>query len=176
MRGPTISDTIGLVRRRGLAPDVLQLFDAIVFNVLACNTDAHAKNYSLLVSAAPKVRMAPLYDVMCAEVFDGVTRNLAQTIADNNRGDHLKQRHWLRLAAACGLAGPSTIRRIRALGQRALANVEPTRFDVEAMPAGSHETLPHIVEAIERRCHAIIAGLDDDTGLTQPPEPPTTSA
>ena len=176
IRGPTIPDTIGLVRRRGLAPDVLQLFDFIVFNVLACNTDAHAKNYSLLLSAAPKVRMAPLYDVVCAEVFDGVTRNLAQTIADKNRGEHLRQRHWLRLATACGLAGPPTIRRIRALAQRALANLELARADIEAMPAGGDGMLPHIVEAIGRRCRAIIAGLDDDAGLDEPDHDPTTSA
>ena len=44
VRGPSVADMIGLVRRKALGPDVLQLFDAVVFNVLACNTDAHAKN------------------------------------------------------------------------------------------------------------------------------------
>lgn len=60
--------------------------------------------------------------------------------------------------------------------QRALANVDQARDDVEAMPAGDHGTLSHIVEAIGRRCRAIIASLDDDTGLNQPHEEPTTSA
>lgn len=165
VRGPSIADMIELVRHRALALDVLQLFDAVVFNILACNTDAHAKNYSLLVSAAPKMRMAPLYDVMCAEVFDGVTRNLAQTVADKNRGAYLKRRHWLRLAAACGLAGPPTLRRIAGLANRALANVEMARLEVEAMPAGGHESLAAVVEAVARQCRAILAGLDDIEGL-----------
>ena len=39
-----------------------QLFDALVFNVSAANTDAHAKNYSILLSAET-ARLAPLYDL-----------------------------------------------------------------------------------------------------------------
>jgi serine/threonine-protein kinase HipA len=165
IRGPTIADMMNLVRRQALAPDALRLFDAFVFNVLACNTDAHAKNYSILIPAGSRVRTAPLYDVMCAEVFDGVTRNLAQTVADKNRGDYLKRRHWLRLAAACGLGAAPTIRRVRTLANRVLANVVRARMDVEAMPAGGDATLPMIVDAVTARCRAILAGLDDMEGV-----------
>lgn len=38
------------------------LFDAMVFNVSAANTDAHAKNYSVLLTAE-RARLAPLYDL-----------------------------------------------------------------------------------------------------------------
>lgn len=125
-----------LVRRQALGPDILQLFDAVVFNILACNTDAHAKNYSILIPPRSHVQTAPLYDVMCAAVFEGVTTNLAQTVAGKNRGDHLQRRHWLQFVAACGLGAALTIRRVRALTSRALANVENARTEVEAMPAG----------------------------------------
>lgn len=162
--GPGIADMVNIVRRHALATDVLQLFDAVVFNILACNTDAHAKNYSLLISAAPKMQTAPLYDVMCAEVFDGVTRNLAQTVADKNHGAYLKRRHWLRLAAACGLAGPPILRRIASLANRALANVGSAKLEVEAMPAGGHASLARVVEAVSRQCRATLTGLDDTEG------------
>ncbi|ALX66062.1 HipA domain-containing protein [Microbacterium sp. XT11] len=39
-----------------------RFFDAIVFNVAALGTDAHAKNYSLLLSA-DRATLAPLYDL-----------------------------------------------------------------------------------------------------------------
>ena len=49
-----------------LADDaVLRFFDAVTFNWLIGGTDAHAKNYSLLL-AGPQVRLAPLYDVASA--------------------------------------------------------------------------------------------------------------
>jgi serine/threonine-protein kinase HipA len=39
--------------------------DALLLNWLICGTDAHAKNYSLLL-AGRQVRLAPLYDVASA--------------------------------------------------------------------------------------------------------------
>jgi len=38
------------------------MFDAMVFNVSAANTDAHAKNYSILLNAE-RAELAPLYDL-----------------------------------------------------------------------------------------------------------------
>ena len=169
IRGPTITDMIGLLRHhRALAPDILRLFDSVMFNVLACNTDAHAKNYSVMIGASGHVGMAPLYDVMCAEVYDGVTRNLAQSVADKNQGDHLKRRHWLRLATASGLAGTLVLNRIRALATLVLANVEHSRTDVEAMPAGGDPMLPLIADAVARRCRAVLAGLDERDEAIEP--------
>ncbi len=85
MPGPTLVDMIGAVRRPALVPDILGVFDAAVFNILACNTDAHAKNYSLMRPAGGP-RIAPLYDVMCAAPFANVTQNPAQAVAGKNRG------------------------------------------------------------------------------------------
>jgi serine/threonine-protein kinase HipA len=45
---------------------VMRFFDALMVNWLICGTDAHAKNYSLLL-AGRQVRLAPLYDVASAQ-------------------------------------------------------------------------------------------------------------
>ena len=42
--------------------DLEMFFDALAFNWVVCNTDAHSKNYSLLLSPNG-VRLAPLYDI-----------------------------------------------------------------------------------------------------------------
>jgi serine/threonine-protein kinase HipA len=161
IKGPTLLDMFALTRNAMRAPDVLGLLDHVLFNVLACNTDAHAKNYSLMISGRG-FALAPIYDVMCAAAWDGITRNLAQKIAGKNRGEHLKRRHWLAFALECGLNGPRLIKRVEYLATRVLREVRPAAAEVDAMPAGTHVLMPKFVEAIETRARAIIAGLSDD--------------
>ena len=45
------------------ASDALALLDQVIFNILVANTDAHAKNYSLILPVGAAPRLAPLYDV-----------------------------------------------------------------------------------------------------------------
>jgi len=51
--GPNLAQCFDLVRRatRPSAPQVLRLFDCVIFNALIGNHDAHAKNFSLLAEA-----------------------------------------------------------------------------------------------------------------------------
>ena len=60
--------------------NVVNRLDYVIFNVLACNTDAHAKNYSLMISGKG-FKLAPIYDVMCAGARD------AQHGAEDRRQD-----------------------------------------------------------------------------------------
>lgn len=59
----------------------LTLLDAVIFNVLICNSDSHSKNYSVLIGAGGSAKMAPLYDLMCAAVYRQVDQILPQGIA-----------------------------------------------------------------------------------------------
>ena len=61
--------------------------------------------------------LAPMYDVMCGEVWENVTKNLAQKIAGEGRGDYLKGRHWQRFARECGLNPKQVIDRVGADGK-----------------------------------------------------------
>ncbi len=162
IEGPTLLDMFALTRNAMRAPDVLALLDHVVFNVLACNTDAHAKNYSLMISGRG-FALAPIYDVMCAAAWDGITRNLAQKIAGKNRGEHLKRRHWLAFALECGLNGPRLVKRVEDLANRVLREVRAAAAEVDAMPAGTHVLMPKFVEAIEDRARSILAGAAVDS-------------
>jgi hypothetical protein len=42
-----------------------------------------------------------MYDFMCGEVWENVTKNLVQKIGGTNRGDHLNGKHWQRFAQTC---------------------------------------------------------------------------
>jgi serine/threonine-protein kinase HipA len=76
IKGPTITDIFALTLT------AIALLDAAIFNVPVCNVDAHPKNYSLMITTK-RFTLAPLCDMICAAAWDGVTRNLAQTIGDN---------------------------------------------------------------------------------------------
>ncbi len=85
IRGPTLKNMFEVTRRHIPPTDIVRLLDMVVLNVLACNTDAHAKNYSIMIRGNG-ASLAPMYDVMCGEVWENVTKNLAQTIAGESSG------------------------------------------------------------------------------------------
>jgi serine/threonine-protein kinase HipA len=158
--GPTLKDMFGVTRQHMALTDILQLLDMVIFNVLACNSDAHAKNYSIIIRAGG-ASLAPIYDVMCGEVWESITKNLAQKIAGKSRGDHLRGRHWQRFARECGLNPKQVQERVGALAKSALAEASAAASDVAAMPAGTHVILDQTRQAVERRARAILTQLQE---------------
>ncbi len=63
--GPAPQQIVGLLRDESARPriDVQRFVDALVFNWAIAATDAHAKNYSVILDRG-RVRLAPLYDVI----------------------------------------------------------------------------------------------------------------
>jgi len=165
--GPTLPEMFALTRNAMQAPDVVNLLDYVIFNVLACNTDAHAKNYSAMISGRG-FQLAPIYDVMCGVVWEHVTRNMAQKIAGKNRGEHLKRRHWQRFAADCGLNAPRLAQRVETLAKAVLNETRNAAAQVAAMPAGAHPLLEQVCAAIENRARALLSGLEE--GTEDPPK------
>ena len=160
IRGPTLKDMFEVTRRHMPPTDIVRLLDMVVFNVLACNTDAHAKNYSIMIRGNG-ASLAPMYDVMCGEVWENVTKNLAQTIADERRGDYLTGRHWQRFARECGLNPKQVVDRVGALAKSVIAEARAAESEVAAMPAGGHTILDQTRQTVERRARALLAQLQD---------------
>jgi serine/threonine-protein kinase HipA len=158
--GPTLKDMFEVTRRYMPPTNIVRLLDMVVVNVLACNTDAHAKNYSIMIRAGG-ASLAPMYDVMCGEVWESVTKNLAQKIAGKNRGDRLKGRHWQRFARECGLNPKQVIDRVSALAKSVMAEAGAAESEVAAMPAGGHAILDQTRQAVERRAGVILAQLEE---------------
>ncbi len=173
--GPTLADMFAVTRNAMQAPDIISLLDHVVFNVIACNTDAHAKNYSMMISGRG-FKLSPIYDVMCAEAWEHVTRNMAQKIAGKSRGEHLKRRHWQRFAADVGLNAPRLIARVETLARNTLAETGNAAADVAAMPAGAHPLMETVTAAIEKRARALLSGLSDDAGAEAEVPPPKARA
>jgi serine/threonine-protein kinase HipA len=66
--GPGALAVVELLREHSRSPaeDIDVFLQALVFNWLIGGTDAHAKNYSLLIGEEARARLAPLYDLASA--------------------------------------------------------------------------------------------------------------
>lgn len=63
--GPNAAKIVELLRSQSSAPeeDISSFVDSLIFNWLIAGTDAHAKNFSLLLGSQGAVRLAPFYDL-----------------------------------------------------------------------------------------------------------------
>nr|WP_246400551.1 HipA domain-containing protein [Jiangella mangrovi] len=117
--GPGVADIAGLLR--GLAgPDRLastrRFFDALVFNVLIGATDAHAKNYSLLLGAASRAQLGPLYDVATVLPYgERYGHRSAMKIGDAWELDQVTRKDWTQVATKLGIPAEEARSRIATL-------------------------------------------------------------
>ena len=68
-------------------PDLLRLFDAVVFNYLIGNCDAHGKNFSFLRDGAA-VRMALVYDLVSTQAYPDLSKQMAMKIGGGRLKDY----------------------------------------------------------------------------------------
>lgn len=101
--GPSVAAIVDLLRTHSSerADDIATFIDAIGFNWLIAGTDAHGKNYSLLLSRGPRVRLAPLYDVASIlpyDEFDIQKLKLSMKVGGEYRLRDVGLRQWRKLA------------------------------------------------------------------------------
>lgn len=105
--GPGVADCAALLRAHAAAPgrDLLTFLDALLFNLLIRNSDAHSKNYSLLLDGPGTPRLAPLYDLLSASVYGGkYGRKMAMKYGGEYRPRYIRGRHLARLGSDLGIA------------------------------------------------------------------------
>ncbi|HEY1745799.1 MAG TPA: type II toxin-antitoxin system HipA family toxin [Xanthobacteraceae bacterium] len=97
--------------------DADRFTDALIFNWLIGGTDAHAKNYSLLIGAEGRARLAPLYDVasILPYDFDLQKVRLAMKIGGTYRLRDIGPRQWVKLAADLRLKADEVVERVRGM-------------------------------------------------------------
>jgi serine/threonine-protein kinase HipA len=160
--GPSAHDLATLFRTvmppRAAEDAVRRFLDALIWNWLIAGTDAHAKNYSLLLSGGD-VRLAPLYDIASALPYDKHERELK--FAMKIGGDYRVYPHrntWDQAAADLGLSTDAVLERVVRL-----AHVAPDAFadaanepDVVALDRPLPRRLVDLVADRARRCLAIL--------------------
>jgi serine/threonine-protein kinase HipA len=114
--------------------DLASFIEALIFNFLVGNHDAHAKNFSLLLEGPRAIRLAPLYDLVSTAVIAGTRKKLAMRFGGENRPGYVRRRHLDRLADELEIRGAfldraigQTIEQVRASKDVARASL-PTEF------------------------------------------------
>ena len=77
-----------------------------MLNWLIGGTDAHAKNYSLLLLPGGNIGLAPLYDITATLPFyehEQPSLKLAMKVGKNYNLRRISGRDWKRLGEACGV-------------------------------------------------------------------------
>jgi serine/threonine-protein kinase HipA len=120
--GPGVAQIVDLLRNfsSNSVDDIQTFIDAIGFNWLVAGTDAHAKNYSLLLSG-PRVRLAPLYDIASLlpyKAFDLRKAKLAMKVGGEYELDAIGIRQWHKLAREIRVDPDEMISRLRAMATR----------------------------------------------------------
>jgi serine/threonine-protein kinase HipA len=99
--GPGAGTVARLIARRSTARDGgdnRRLVQALIYNWLVCGTDAHARNYSLMLSGS-NVLLAPLYDLNSHLAYsDGTANDLSMSVAGTFRAASVKIDDWTRVA------------------------------------------------------------------------------
>lgn len=152
--GPAVGELLEVVRAHSGVPqeDVWTFARALMFNWLIGGTDAHAKNFSMLIGAGGRARLAPLYDVASTLVydFDPHKLKLANKIGGTYLIDDIGPRQWEKFAVETRL--PKQDVRTAA---RDLAGALPVVLHAVADQARSegldHPVIPRMVEILSTR-------------------------
>jgi serine/threonine-protein kinase HipA len=118
--GPGVRTIAELLREQSSKPeeDMQSFVDSNIFNWLIAGTDAHAKNYALLLGGGGAVRLAPVYDlasILPYKTVDLQKAKLAMKIGGEYRLRNIGLRHWQKYAADLRLQEGWLIERIRAM-------------------------------------------------------------
>jgi serine/threonine-protein kinase HipA len=98
--GPSFKDCYELVISASQNPtrDARQLISWLAFNYFVGNTDAHAKNLSLIYDKGDVVSLAPFYDLISTKVYSSHSREMAMKIGDHYLLHEIDRDDWKKLA------------------------------------------------------------------------------
>ena len=111
---PSLTDCFTLLRDAATSPviDIRALLDAVLFNLIIGNHDAHAKNFSLLYLPDGSTRLAPLYDLVATVFYPELTDKMATKMGGESKSNLILPKHVERFARNAGLAVPPTLARV----------------------------------------------------------------
>ena len=154
--GPSLKQCFALLRELSTAPviDLQHLLDAVIFNYLIGNYDAHGKTFSVIyrTPAGYAARFSPLYDLVCTEYDPEVSKDMAMKIGGEDLTEKIFPQQFEKLAEEAGLAKPLVKRRVPEL---AAAVIEALgKIDLKHAPAGD------VAKIIQQRSREALARFE----------------
>ena len=151
--GPSFSQCYRLMQEASSEPaiDVQHLLRWQIFNVLAGNSDGHAKNLSLLHLADDATRLAPFYDLMCTRAIERIDYHLAFDVGGERNPSVITSAHWEALAKACDMRPRFLGNLVRETATALQEKLGPVREAFEAR-YGAYPALQRIEKMITTQC------------------------
>ncbi|MEW5975533.1 MAG: type II toxin-antitoxin system HipA family toxin [Acidobacteriota bacterium] len=151
--GPSLKQCFALVREVSSVPviDLSRLLDAVIYNFLVGNNDAHGKNFSLLYSgvgtATQQTRLAPLYDVVSTAYYPELSKQMAMKIGRQYSLDKVTPKDFEQLAEEASLATPIVRSRVPELAETVSTNLDKTGIE--------HPVAQAVAVLIRKRCDIV---------------------
>lgn len=97
------------------------------FNFLVGNSDAHAKNFSLIHDGR-RPRPAPLYDLLCVGMYPRHSQEFAMSIGGRKTWDNVRREDWLMFLEVAEFKGAGAVRfldrHLRPMAENAVRELE----------------------------------------------------
>lgn len=142
--GLSIRQSFDLVRTVSALPvvDIQYLLEAVIFNYIIGNCDAHGKNFSLLYQRGlAGCRLTPLYDLLSTIYYADHTTHMAMKIGETYDVTKVIRRDFEKMAEMVGLSVPLVRERVGSVSER-VARAIPVVM--ESMK--NSEKIAHMIE------------------------------
>ena len=153
--GPTLENCFALLREVSARPavDLLKLLDAVIFNLIVGNADAHGKNFSILYEESGP-RLAPLYDLLSTVSYPELSPKLAMKIGKRATLQELDAEAWAAFASSAVLGLPLVRRRVAEISQTIKTRTEEVACTLmyPGLDAGALSRLAGLVADRAERC------------------------
>ncbi|HYF69074.1 MAG TPA: type II toxin-antitoxin system HipA family toxin [Ohtaekwangia sp.] len=165
--GPSIKDCFDLLRKISSVPvvDLGHLLDAVIFNFLIGNHDAHGKNFSLLYrtpdnsASFGKVRLAPLYDLICTPVYSNLSKKMAMKIGKAYELSDVDPRQFEKLADDIGFTKSLVKRKVIDHAKKLLQLIDKVQI--------THPVTDEIRKFINDHCSTVLDRFTNDESKKQ---------
>jgi len=139
------------------ALDAQHLLRWQIFNVLAGNSDGHAKNLAVLYRSRGEIRLAPFYDLVCTRAIDRIDEHLAFDVGGERNPSLVSPSHWEGLARACGVRPRFLLRLVDETAARLAERLGTTRTAFEEQ-VGAYPPLQRIEQVVEQQIRRWVRG------------------
>ena len=125
--GPRLKDCLKIIEdySSNRLIDIMRFIEWIIFNYLIGNTDAHAKNLSLLY-VNNGIRLAPFYDLLSTEVYPEkiVDHSMAMLVNGKGKYSSLRPKDFAALFENLGLNATNMMKSIKDRFAKAISTAE----------------------------------------------------
>lgn len=134
--GPGIGQIADLIRSVSDHPveDIETFAKSLIFNFLISGTDAHAKNYAIIIAPSAQIRLAPLYDLASSlpypKSISPYKARMAMKIGGEYQIRNIQKRHWEACSKELGLRWPIFRGFFRDVSEAALSHASTVQNEI----------------------------------------------